>query len=177
MLISFLLGLGGFCLVSSAVYTLNDLFDAAADRHHPSKRNRPIAAGIVAVPAAVVQVAVLLVVGLALCLPREKRESFLSCSATSLSTWSITSGQSMSPCWTSLCCPPAFVIRVLLGCALVSAHPSAWLLLCTSSLALFLGFAKRRADLAEGLDHKPSPQLDGATACSFWTRRWPSVRA
>ena len=51
-----------------------------------------------------------------------------------------------------------FVIRVLLGCALVSAAPSPWLLLCTSTLALFLGFTKRRADLTEelDLDHRPS---------------------
>ena len=51
-----------------------------------------------------------------------------------------------------------FVIRVLLGCALVSAQPSPWLLLCTATLALFLGFTKRRADLAEelDLDHRPS---------------------
>jgi 4-hydroxybenzoate polyprenyltransferase len=52
-----------------------------------------------------------------------------------------------------------FVIRVLLGCALVSAPPSPWLLLCTSTLALFLGFTKRRADLNEELDlmiHRPS---------------------
>ena len=51
-----------------------------------------------------------------------------------------------------------FVIRVLLGCALVAAAPSPWLLLCTSTLALFLGFTKRRADLTEelDLDHRPS---------------------
>ena len=51
-----------------------------------------------------------------------------------------------------------FVIRVLLGCALVSAAASPWLLLCTSTLALFLGFAKRRADLTAELDvnHRPS---------------------
>jgi 4-hydroxybenzoate polyprenyltransferase len=51
-----------------------------------------------------------------------------------------------------------YVIRVLLGCALFSAYPSPWLLLCASSLALFLGFAKRRADLTGelDLDHRPS---------------------
>ena len=51
-----------------------------------------------------------------------------------------------------------FVIRVLLGCVLLSAVPSPWLLLCTSTLALFLGFTKRRADLTEelDLDHRPS---------------------
>ena len=37
----FLLGLLGFCLVNSAIYTLNDLADAPADRFHPQKRRRP----------------------------------------------------------------------------------------------------------------------------------------
>ena len=54
-----------------------------------------------------------------------------------------------------------FVIRVLLGCALLSARPSPWLLLCTSTLALFLGFAKRRADLTEDLDLNHRPSLRG----------------
>ncbi len=54
-----------------------------------------------------------------------------------------------------------FVLRVLLGCALVTMPPSPWLLLCTSTLALFLGFTKRRADLSEDLDSKHRPSLRG----------------
>ena len=54
-----------------------------------------------------------------------------------------------------------FVIRVLLGCALVKMPPSPWLLLCTSTLALFLGFTKRRADLSEDLDLNHRPSLRG----------------
>ena len=45
-----------------------------------------------------------------------------------------------------------FVIRVLLGCALVHVEPSNWLLLCSSTLALFLALAKRWGDLAKGMD-------------------------
>jgi decaprenyl-phosphate phosphoribosyltransferase len=41
-----------FCLAASAVYFVNDAIDADADRAHPTKRNRPIAAGIVPVPVA-----------------------------------------------------------------------------------------------------------------------------
>src|SRR5687768_8109314 len=37
-----------FCAVSSAIYLINDLKDVDADRHHPTKRFRPIAAGLVA---------------------------------------------------------------------------------------------------------------------------------
>ena len=55
-----------FCLISSAIYLLNDCLDVAADRAHPSKRYRPIAAGLVSVPAALTAAAVLAVVSLSL---------------------------------------------------------------------------------------------------------------
>lgn len=53
-----------FSLSASAVYLVNDSRDVAADRAHPTKRNRPIAAGIVPVPAAVTVAIVLFAAGL-----------------------------------------------------------------------------------------------------------------
>jgi decaprenyl-phosphate phosphoribosyltransferase len=55
-----------FCLISSAIYLLNDCLDVASDRAHPSKRYRPIAAGLVSVPAALTTAAVLAAVSLSL---------------------------------------------------------------------------------------------------------------
>ena len=75
--------------------------------------------------------------------------------------WPTTLAPSTSRCLDVFLLSSGFVIRVLLGCALVSAPPSTWLLLCTTTLALFLGFAKRRADLKEGLDHHHRPSLRG----------------
>ncbi len=54
-----------FCLLSSAVYTFNDLVDREKDRRHPLKRERPLASGRVAPGTAVVMIVVLLIVGLA----------------------------------------------------------------------------------------------------------------
>ncbi len=54
-----LLGVVSFCLASSAVYLVNDAADVEADRLHPRKRHRPIAAGHLSVRAAVVTAAVL----------------------------------------------------------------------------------------------------------------------
>ena len=55
-----------YCLAASGTYCLNDARDVEADRRHPRKRNRPIAAGIVPVPLAVVLGVVLIVASLAL---------------------------------------------------------------------------------------------------------------
>lgn len=154
----FLLGLAGFCLVNSAVYTLNDLFDAEADRLHPTKRNRPLAARDVSKRAAIAQIIVLLAAGLGLC----SATAIAPVPAIVLAYLAINVAYNLGAKNVALLdvflLSSGFVIRVLLGCALVSAEPSPWLLLCTSSLALFLGFTKRRADLIEELDpdHRPS---------------------
>jgi 4-hydroxybenzoate polyprenyltransferase len=54
-----------------------------------------------------------------------------------------------------------YVIRVVLGCALLGVLPSNWLLLCSSALALFLSLTKRRADLVGGVDETHRPSLAG----------------
>jgi decaprenyl-phosphate phosphoribosyltransferase len=159
--VPFLLGFAGFCLVTSSVYTFNDLFDAKTDRLHPKKRLRPIPAGEVSWFAGAVQLIVLLVAGLSLCMAAGKPY----CLAITLIYMAINVAYNIGaknvPLLDVFLLASGFVIRVLLGCALVSATPSPWLLLCTSTLALFLGFTKRRADLTEELDKKHRPSLHG----------------
>jgi len=161
---AFLLGLAGFCLINSAAYTLNDLCDAEADRLHPHKRSRPIAAGRVSAAAAAVLTAALFFVGLAFCLLAGKSDPLPVLSVV-LAYAAISAAYSLGAKHVALLdvfiLSSGFVIRVLLGCALLAVQPSPWLLLCTSSLALFLGFAKRRADLVAGLDVNHRPSLAG----------------
>ena len=156
--LSFLFGLAGFCLVNSAIYTLNDLCDAATDRLHPRKCRRPIAAGKVPRFVAVIQIFVLLIAGLGLCFAAEKPATLTIVAAYVVINVVYNLGAKHVPLLDVFLLSSGFVIRVLLGCVLVSAAPSPWLLLCTSTLALFLGFTKRRADLTEelDLDHRPS---------------------
>jgi 4-hydroxybenzoate polyprenyltransferase len=157
--LSFCLGFFGFCLVTSAVYTLNDLWDAKIDRLHPKKCRRPIASGEVSPTAAAVQLAVLLIVGLGLCVASERYPSVIIVLAYVAANLAYNLGARNVALLDVFLLSSGFVIRVLLGCALVAMSPSPWLLLCTSTLALFLGFTKRRADLTEDLDlkrHRPS---------------------
>jgi 4-hydroxybenzoate polyprenyltransferase len=157
----FATGFLGFCLVNSAVYTFNDLLDAEADRQHPRKRSRPVASGQVRARVAALFSGALAAAGLGLSVATgvwnavwlsllyvvlNAAYSLRAKHIALLDVFLLTSG---------------FLIRVILGCALVSAVPSNWLLLCSSSLALFLGFTKRRADLFEGLGREHRPSLDG----------------
>jgi 4-hydroxybenzoate polyprenyltransferase len=158
---SFLFGLAGFCLINSTIYVLNDLFDAKADAHHPQKRRRPIPSGQVPVGAAAIEAVALCAAGMLLC----KASGQSGTIAVVITYFGINIAYNLGAKHISLLdvflLASGFILRVLLGCVLVSAAPSAWLLLCTSSLALFLGFAKRRADLKEGLDHTHRPSLRG----------------
>jgi 4-hydroxybenzoate polyprenyltransferase len=159
--VSFSLGLIGFCLLNSTIYVINDLFDARTDIHHPAKRHRPIASRQVPVWAAVAEASLLFVVGTTLCFLSGKPGVIAVATTYFGVNIAYNCGAKHVTLLDVFLLASGFILRVLLGCALISAYPSPWLLLCTSSLALFLGFAKRRSDLTEGLDHKHRPSLRG----------------
>ncbi len=155
------LGLLGFCLANSAVYAFNDAHDAERDRLHPKKRHRPVASGRVSVARATSWSFALAVAGAAL--------TYLSGSPTALAILAVYVVLNVFYCLRGKHVPlldvfllsSGFVLRVLLGCALVEVAPSNWLLLCSSALALFLALAKRWGDLAKGLDADHRPSLAG----------------
>lgn len=160
---AFALGLAGFCLMNSAVYALNDSLDAQADRSHPDKRGRPVASGAVGVTGARLWSLALIAAALALAWGARRPgvpELFIIYLAANL-LYSLRGRR--VPLVDVFLLSSGYVIRVLLGCALVEAPASNWLLLCTSTLALFLALAKRRADLALGLDERHRPSLSGYT--------------
>jgi 4-hydroxybenzoate polyprenyltransferase len=159
----FLSGFFGFCLINSAIYTLNDLFDAESDRLHPKKCNRPIAARIVPTSAAIGQMAVLVVLGMLFVAATGKTMAIEISFAYIFLNVLYTLGVKHVALLDVFVLSSGFTLRVLLGVALVDASPSTWLLLCTSALALFLGFTKRRGDLVAGLDPKHRPCLKGYT--------------
>ncbi|HTJ84307.1 MAG TPA: UbiA prenyltransferase family protein, partial [Polyangiaceae bacterium] len=138
---------GVFCLLAGAVYTMNDLVDVEADRVHPKKRFRPIASGRVPIPVARV-VAVLLVLaslGGALLGPWQ----FFATALGYLVLQIAYSFRLKKIAYVDVGCIAAgFVLRVLAGSFAVRVAPSGYMLACTALLALFLGFGKRRHELA-----------------------------
>lgn len=141
----------GFCLLSSAVYLMNDIVDRHRDRLHPAKSLRPIPSGRLGVPTAVAassilaagvlavswisapRLAVILTLYLAMQAAyslRLKREVILDCLMIAM----------------------GFVLRAMAGVAVlddlgIEMFLSPWLILCTFFLASFLAFAKRRNEM------------------------------
>ena len=141
-----LMAFGAFCLASSAVYVFNDIRDRAEDRLHPLKRHRPIAAGTVAVPTAIVMGLALALVSLTLA--SSLGWSFFTVLAIYLVVNQLYSaGLKHTVILDVMIVSFGFVLRVVAGGFAVNVQVSAWLVLCTFFIALFLAFSKRRHEL------------------------------
>ena len=135
-----------FCLLASAVYTINDLADAASDRQHPLKRHRPIACGRVSRVAARVLAAVL--IALALALASTGAAAVLAVAAIYFAMNLAYSIKLKHVAYVDVGIIAAgFVLRVMAGGYATQIQVSRYLLVCTALLALFLGFGKRRHEL------------------------------
>ncbi len=166
-----ILAVAAFCAASSTTYLVNDVIDREADRAHPQKRDRPIAAGEISVVLALIAAAALLagavVVAVALggLFPQVllayvvlvllysavlKRAVFLDVLVVAL----------------------GFVLRVAGGAVAIDVPISHWILLVAYLLALYLALGKRRTELAilgedagnhrAVLGHYTLPMVDGA---------------
>lgn len=159
-----LLAVLAFVLASSAIYVFNDLRDAEADRQHPTKRLRPIAAGLVS-PTVASWFGVILVVS-AMLVAMGISWAFLGIIGAYLATmWLYNQALKEVPILDVVIIALGFVYRAVGGAIAVDAPISPWLIICAFLLALFLGFGKRRAEfvlLGNGAaSHRRS--LDGYT--------------
>ena len=142
-----LAGFALFCLISSAVYIFNDLMDIDADRNHPSKKDRPIASGVVPTGAAWAAggllAAVTLVLGYFLAPAFAGMVALYLLINLLYSVW-----LKHVPIVDVLIIAAGFVLRVGAGVTLIDVERfSPWLYVVMTLLALFLGFGKRRAEL------------------------------
>ena len=137
----------GFCLLSSAVYVFNDLVDREKDRLHPVKRLRPIASGALGTFPAVGLGLVVGLAGLALIGTLASSYAFYGAlgylALQALYTLAIKRVAILDIIAIAI----GFVIRVASGALAIDVPISSWLYICAFLLALFLGFAKRRAEI------------------------------
>ena len=136
-----------FCLLSSAVYIINDIIDVEADRMHPTKRFRPIASGALPIRIAYIEAAVLL----AIVAPAAFLLSpvfFLICLAYFLINLAYSNWLKQIPVLDVLILASGFVLRVGGGVSIIQVERfSPWLYLVMMLLALYMGFGKRRTEL------------------------------
>lgn len=135
-----------FCLLSSAVYILNDIVDADADRQHPDKQGRPIASGALGVRLAATVAAVLVVAGLVGGFALGPLVGLLALGYVVLQvSYSLLLKRVVI--LDAMTVAAGFVLRAVAGAFAISVPVSSWLFLCTFLLAMFLALAKRRHEL------------------------------
>ena len=135
-----------FCLVSSAVYLVNDVLDREADRADPVKCNRPIAAGLVSIRLALVTAAALVAIALG--------GSFalsLTCAAAVagyvLLNLLYSLGLKMVAVLEAMVLATGFILRLVAGALVIDVQISHWLLICGGLLATLLAFGKRAPEI------------------------------
>jgi 4-hydroxybenzoate polyprenyltransferase len=147
----------GFCMISSAVYCFNDFRDREADRKHPDKMHRPLAAGMVGVATALVFALVLALAGLAIIVLAAPDAVFYVLLYVGANV-AYSMVLKRYPIIDVLTISMGFVLRIYAGAAALDITPTVWIQICAGLLALFIALAKRRDDLVKdlGADHRES---------------------
>jgi 4-hydroxybenzoate polyprenyltransferase len=146
-----------FCMVASAIYLINDLVDIEKDRAHPKKRTRPLASGRLSPRVAKVAAVVLLLAALpgAFLLdyaPGQSLRQNIDFGMVLLS-YVLIQGLAYSYYLKNVVIldiftiAAGFVLRAVAGAMVLDIQITYWLLMCMGLLAIFLGLAKRRAEL------------------------------
>lgn len=141
-----LLAVIAFCLAASTIYLFNDLRDRHDDRKHPLKKHRPIASGALPVPVAVAACLVFGIVSFVVAV--NFGSEFVVLLGSYIGINLMYSGfLKRVVILDVMAVSSGYVIRVMAGATAISVEVSNWLLLCTTFLALFLIFSKRRHEL------------------------------
>ena len=135
-------------VLSGSIYIINDLADLEADRAHPVKKSRPLAAGQVSVGAA--RFAALLLPLLALVAAYNfNQRLFVVFAIYFLLQIAYSFGLKHVPLLDVLVVAAGFVLRVLAGGVVIDVQLSPWLYTSAGLLALFLVIGKRRQEFSE----------------------------
>lgn len=135
-----------FCLASSSIYFLNDISDRDKDKLHPAKKNRPIASGKLSLAAAWLTAVGFLAGAILVGFSLEMSFLYLLIGYILLNL-AYNLGLKNVVIIDVMIISFGFVLRAAAGAAAINVPISSWLLVCTTLLAFFLGFAKRRHEL------------------------------
>lgn len=145
-----------FCLLTSAVYLLNDVFDKESDKKHPFKKNRPIASGDLPIKVAII--AIIVLIGLVAFLSTFFSNGFRILLVIYFVLQIIYAKKLKDvPILDVFSIALGFLIRVYIGAVAVNLHMSVWFLLTTLSAALFLAVGKRQGELTMFKSMKINP--------------------
>lgn len=135
-----------FCAISSAIYVINDIFDVKKDRLHPFKRFRPLANKDVSIKLAII-IVIILTVGSLSASYLISPAFFAITGIYFLLHFSYSMFLKHIEIVDILTLAAGYILRVYAGEIVSSSHISAWLVLTTISLSLFLAIGKRRSEL------------------------------
>ena len=147
-----------FCVLSGALYLVNDVVDIDEDRVHPKKSKRPIAAGLLRTDTAVGLAAALSAASLIASYALGWR-FFIACALYFVLQLAYSLKLKHVVILDVFIVSSGFVLRVIGGGLVIGVPLSSWLLICTTLLALFIAMNKRRHELVlledNASDHRP----------------------
>lgn len=144
-----LLAFAIYCAGASAIYLINDIMDVAADREHPEKRHRPMAAGLVGKGSCWVVSGLLLVISSGVALAVLPREFFAIYLLYVVSTTAYSMGLKKVVMLDALMLAGFYTLRIFAGSLATETPVSKWLLLFSMFFFLGLAFQKRLAELRD----------------------------
>lgn len=146
VLLDALIAFVAFSLVASSVYLINDAVDVEADREHPTKRNRPIAAGVVPVGIAYAAAVVFLAAGVGVALLADWRLVIVLAVYEAVQL-GYCFGLKHQPVVDLAIVGSGFLMRSIAGGVAASLALSQWFLLVTAFGSLFMVAGKRYAEI------------------------------
>lgn len=137
-----------FSLAASFVYIVNDIFDAEKDSLHPTKKNRPIASGMISQKSAIILALIILLILIPLLIISKNYYFIFIIIAYIIINYFYSIVLKEIVIVDIFCIAIGFMLRIIGGAVIISVNISSWLILTTLFLSLFLAVMKRRAELS-----------------------------
>ena len=142
-----------FSMLASSIYIVNDWCDIEADRAHPEKKQRPLAAGTVTKPVAALMVAGLILGAVFLLMLLNASTGLIVVLVIYvIQSVAYSFGLKHVPLLEMFLVASGYILRVIAGCFVLGVEPSGWILLTTGLLSLLITVGKRRADLTAAIE-------------------------